>query len=164
MFIHLLVGEKDLLTSLATDNKVQQGYAWLRITRGTDGWDIVALKLYQWLCTAVLTAHENAAESVSSLGNWCTMEEGIGLLWQMEATHALITGTNPDEVAVTSIKMQFVKGAPNKLKPLVILAVTYATGNIGALTDALRDIGTMASEPAVRVLRENKSSKPKQQE
>lgn len=40
--IHLSVGEKDLLTPIATDNKVQQGYAWLWNIRGRDGWDIVA--------------------------------------------------------------------------------------------------------------------------
>lgn len=65
--IHLLVSQKDLLTPIATDNKIQQGYAQLRNIRGPDGWDIVAAILYQWLCVAVLTAHADTAQLVSSL-------------------------------------------------------------------------------------------------
>lgn len=47
MSIHLLVGQKYLLTPIATDNKIQQGYAQLRNIRGPDGWDIVAAMLHQ---------------------------------------------------------------------------------------------------------------------
>lgn len=67
------------------------------------------------------------------------MEEGIGLLQQMGAAHALTTESDPNEAALTrSTKMQFVKGAPDQLKS----AVTYATGNTSALKKALRDIGS----------------------
>lgn len=90
------------------------------------------------------------------------MEESIGLLRLVGTGYALTTGSNLVDVAVMrNINMQFVKGALDKLKPLIIPAVTYVTGNIGAFTNALRDIGAVISESALQEVRENKLSKLK---
>lgn len=160
--IHLIAGEKDLLSPIANDGQIQRGYAQLQNVRGPDGRDVVAPTLYQWLCAAVLTAYAEPVELVSSLGSWCTIEEGINVVWQMGMAHALVAGSNPDSIAVTrSIKMQFLRGAPASLKPLIIPAVTNATGNIGALADTLRDIGDVISGPSVQAVNKGKAAKAK---
>uniref|UniRef100_A0A663EF42 Uncharacterized protein n=1 Tax=Aquila chrysaetos chrysaetos TaxID=223781 RepID=A0A663EF42_AQUCH len=122
--IHLLAGEKDLLSPIANDDQIQRGYAQLQNVRDPDGRDIIAATLYQWLCAAVLTAYAEPVELVSSIGSLCTMEEGINLVWQMGMAHAIVVGSNPDS---------FLRRAPASLKPLIIPAVTNATGNVGAL-------------------------------
>uniref|UniRef100_A0A663EYR4 Uncharacterized protein n=1 Tax=Aquila chrysaetos chrysaetos TaxID=223781 RepID=A0A663EYR4_AQUCH len=156
--IHLLIGEKNLLTK---DNQIQQGYAQLQNIRGPDGQDIIAPTLHQWLRAAVLTAYAEPAKLVSSLRKWCTMEEGINLVQQMGMAHALVTGSNPDRVAVTSIKMQFLRGVPASLKPSIIPAATNAMGNIGTLADTLREIGAVISGPSIRVVNKGRPAKPK---
>lgn len=78
--IHLLIGEKHLLSPTVSDNQIQQGYAQLQNIKAPDRKDVAAPMLYQWLCDAVLTSYADTAKLVSSLGNWCTMEEGISFL------------------------------------------------------------------------------------
>ena len=76
--------------------------------------------------------------------------------------HVLITGFNSDRVSLTrSIKMQLLRGAPGSVKPLIIPAVPNATGNVGALANTLREIGTVTSGPSVRVVNKGKLAKPK---
>ena len=129
--------------------------------RGPDGGDIIAPTLYQWLCAAVLTAYAEPVKLTSSLANWCTMKEGINLARQMGMAHALVTGSNPDRVAVTrSIKMQFLRGAPASLKPLILPAVTNAMGNVGTLEDTLREMEAVISGLSVQVVNKGKPAKP----
>ena len=95
---------------------------------------------------AVLTAYAEPVKLVLSLGNWCTMEEGSNLVWQMGMAHVLITGSNPDSVAVTRIiKMQLLRGAPASLNPLIIPAVANAAGNAGILANTWREIQAVTS-------------------
>uniref|UniRef100_A0A8C8B5N5 Uncharacterized protein n=1 Tax=Otus sunia TaxID=257818 RepID=A0A8C8B5N5_9STRI len=160
--INSLVGEKDLLNPIANADQIQRGYAQLQNIRGPDGGDIIAPTLYEWLCAAVLTAYAEPVKLVSSLTNWCTMKEGINLARQMGMAHALVTGSNPDRVAaMRSIKMQFLRGAPASLKPLVIPAVTNDKGNVGALADTLRETGAVISRPSVQVVNKGKPEKTK---
>lgn len=120
--------------------------------RDPDGQDIIAPTLYQWLCAAVLTAYAEPVKLVLSLGNWCTIEEGINLVRQMGMAHALITRSNPDRVTVTRIiKMQLLRGAPASLIPLIIPAATNAAVNVGALANTLREIWAVILEPSVWV-------------
>ena len=133
-----------------SDDQIQRGYAQLQNIRGSDGQDIIAPTLYQWLCAAVLTAYAEPVKLVSSLGNWCTMEEGINLVRQMAMAHALIMGSSPDRVAaMRSIKMQLWRGAPASLKPLIVPSVTNVTGNVGTLANTLREIGAVTLGPCM---------------
>lgn len=52
--------------------------------------------LYLMLRAAVLAAFVNVAKSLSSLRNWCIIEEGINVAQQMGMAYALITGANLD--------------------------------------------------------------------
>lgn len=75
---------------------------------------------------------------------------------------ALITGFNPDRVAVTrSIKIQFFRGAPASLKPLITPALTNTIGNLGALASILREIGAVTWRSFVQVVNKGKSTNPK---
>ena len=78
------------------------------------------------------------------------MEEGVNLVWQMGMAHALVTASNLDRVAATrSIKMQFLRGVPASLKPLIIPSVTNVTGNVGTLANTLREIGAVTLGPSM---------------
>uniref|UniRef100_A0A8B9Z4H2 Uncharacterized protein n=1 Tax=Buteo japonicus TaxID=224669 RepID=A0A8B9Z4H2_9AVES len=143
--VHLLAGEKYLLSPIAKDDQIQRGYILLHLC----------------CINGCAQAHTELVKLVLPLGNWYTMEEGINLVWQMGMAHVLVKGSNPDRVAVTrSIKMQFLRGAPAPLKPLIMPAVTNAMGKVGALADTLREIGAVISGPSVWV--ENKGQLAKQ--
>ena len=59
--IPLLMGEKGLLSPIASDDQIQWGYAQLQNITESDGQDLTAPMLYQWLRAAVLTAYAEPA-------------------------------------------------------------------------------------------------------
>lgn len=80
----------------------------------------------------------------------------------MRTAHALITGSNPDRLAVMRIiKTQLLRGVPPSLKPLNITTVKSATGNGGALPNTLREIGAIILGPSVQVKDKGKAPKLK---
>lgn len=63
----------------------------------------------------------NVVELVSSLGKWCATEKGINLAQQRGMAQVLVTGRDPDGVAVTRrMEMHFLRGL--RAPPLPCLA------------------------------------------
>lgn len=158
----MLAAEKDLLCPISKNDSIQREFVQLRNIRNADGQDITAPTVYQWLCAAVLRTHTDPRELMPSLGSWSTISDGTILLREMGMAHALLTGTSPDNIPITrSIRMELLKRAPVSVKPCLISTIQAATGNVGALVTAMKDLETMPSGPSVRMVNKGKSAKSK---
>lgn len=80
-------------------------------------------------------------------------------MWQMGMAHASLLGSNLDSAAVTSVKKQFLRGAPASPKPLTTAAVTTATSNVGALANSLEEIWAVILGPSAWVVNRGKAAK-----
>ncbi|XP_030420935.1 Friend virus susceptibility protein 1-like [Gopherus evgoodei] len=101
--------------------------------------------LYRWLAEAVGVAYPSVGELEALVSPWKMISEGIQALRQLGIAWAVSTGgtEGPNDMLVSkSMKVAFIRTAPDELKPSLLAVVMAADGRAGELAATLMQLGT----------------------